>query len=72
MNAAYCKYVSLPQPYQIPSNISQMASNNRHRRRLPNPYFDHIMHSAMLLLRNVLLLQLFLVPEMLRLLRRQL
>jgi hypothetical protein len=72
MNAAYCKYVSPPQPYLHPSNISQVASNNRHRRRLPNPYLDHIMHSPMLLLRNVLLLQLFLIPEMLRLLWRQL
>jgi hypothetical protein len=45
-----------------------MASNNWNRRRLPNTTIDHNMHSPMRVLWDVLLLQLFLVPEMLRLL----
>jgi len=42
-----------------------MASNNRHRRHLPNPPLHHNMYSPVRLLRGVLLLQLFLFPEML-------
>ena len=56
--------------YRTHAYILQMASHNRNHHRLPNPPFDPFLYSSMRLLRQILLLFVFLIPQMLRLLRR--
>jgi len=67
MKATYCKFVPRPYGPSLANNL-QMARHSHDHYRQPHRLLHPLVYNSMRMLWHVLLLYLFLFPEMLRLL----